>query len=105
MRVNNRETQSEFALALDFRGDVMQVQSLWRYPVKSTQGEQVEQVEVGALGIAGDRRRAVVDAATGVSLSAKQYAALLLCSAWTIDGQVLIRLPNGAKRAALCMRL
>jgi hypothetical protein len=42
MRVNNRETQSEFALALDFRGDVMQVQSLWRYPVKSMQGEQVE---------------------------------------------------------------
>lgn len=73
----------------------MHVQSLWRYPVKSMQGESVEQLEVDALGMAGDRRRAVVDAATGVSLSAKRYAALLLCSAWTIDGQVMIKLPDG----------
>jgi uncharacterized protein YcbX len=73
----------------------MHVQSLWRYPVKSMQGESVEQLEVDALGMAGDRRRAVVDAATGVSLSAKRYAALLLCRAWTIEGQVMITLPDG----------
>jgi uncharacterized protein YcbX len=53
----------------------MHVQLLWRYPVKSMQGESVEQLEVDALGMAGDRRRAVVDAATGVSLSAQRYAA------------------------------
>jgi uncharacterized protein YcbX len=75
----------------------MHVQSLWRYPVKSMQGESVEQLEVDVLGMAGDRRRAVVDAATGVSLSAKRYAALLLCRAWTIEGQVMITLPDGTE--------
>ena len=31
------------------------VESLWRYPVKSMRGEQLEKVFLGFLGIYGDR--------------------------------------------------
>jgi hypothetical protein len=33
----------------------MYVAQIWRYPVKSMAGEQLDHVEVGALGLAGDR--------------------------------------------------
>jgi uncharacterized protein len=39
----------------------MRVAELWRYPVKGLRGERVEQVEVAADGIPGDRCLAVVD--------------------------------------------
>lgn len=43
----------------------------------------------------GDRCWAVVDAESGVSLSAKRYPDLLRCCAWTSDGDVMVRLPDG----------
>ena len=70
---------------------------LWRYPVKSMLGEQLEQAELGPLGVEGDRQRAVVDAESGVSLSAKRYRELLGCRAWTTDGEVMIQLPDGSE--------
>jgi hypothetical protein len=33
----------------------MYVEQIWRYPVKSMAGERLDHVEVGALGLAGDR--------------------------------------------------
>ncbi len=39
----------------------MKVVELWRYPVKGLRGERLEQVEVAADGIPGDRGLAVVD--------------------------------------------
>lgn len=75
----------------------MQVLEIWRYPVKSMLGEQLDQVEVGSLGVFGDRQRAVVDAESGVSLSAKRYAELLLCRAWMTGKQVTIGFPNGSE--------
>ncbi|NNF66858.1 MAG: MOSC domain-containing protein [Gammaproteobacteria bacterium] len=59
------------------------------------QGEQLEIATVGPGGIEGDRRWAVVDADTGVSLSAKRYADLLRCRAWTTSRGVMICLPDG----------
>lgn len=79
---------------------MMKVLELWRYPVKSMQGERLDQAKVGPLGIEGDRERAVVDVESGVSLSAKRYADLLLCHAWTSDEQVMIRLPDGSELPA-----
>ena len=35
------------------------VAELWRYPVKSMRGERVDEAEVTASGLAGDRRRAL----------------------------------------------
>lgn len=63
-------------------------------------GEQLEQANVGPGGIGGDRQWAVVDAESNVSLSAKRYADLLCCRAWTIDGEVIIRLPDGREHPA-----
>lgn len=78
----------------------MRVSEIWRYPVKSMQGEQLDQADVGPGGIQGDRQWAVVDAESGVSLSAKRYADLLACRAWTSDGEVTIMLPDGRKLPA-----
>jgi uncharacterized protein YcbX len=73
----------------------MEVTEIWRYPVKSMLGEQLDQANVGPGGMQGDRQWAVVDVESGVSLSAKRYADLLQCRAWTSDGDVIIRLPHG----------
>ena len=73
----------------------MNVTELWRFPIKSMLGEQLDDVEVGPLGLEGDRRRAVIDANSGVSLSAKRYASLLSCRARTVDDQVRIEFPDG----------
>ena len=65
------------------------VAEVWRYPVKSLPGERLHQrVAVGPAGIEGDRRRAVVDEATGKVLSAKTVPPLLSASTdW--DGPTL----------------
>ena len=48
------------------------VEAVFRYPVKSMLGTQVEQAEVLASGLAADRRWALVDLQTGKVASAKQ---------------------------------
>ncbi len=73
----------------------MKVTEIWRYPVKSMLGEPLDRANVAPGGIHGDRRWAVVDAESGVSLSAKRYAKLLNCRAWTSDTEVIIKLPDG----------
>jgi uncharacterized protein YcbX len=47
------------------------VAALWRYPVKSMQGEELSATDVTALGLLGDRRFAVVDQTTGKVAGAK----------------------------------
>jgi uncharacterized protein YcbX len=44
----------------------MEVTEIWRYPVKSMLGDQVDHATVGPGGIQGDRRWAVVDAESGI---------------------------------------
>jgi uncharacterized protein YcbX len=79
----------------------MRVAQLWRYPVKSMQGSQVERVEVDERGVAGDRGWGVVDPAARKVLSAKRWGALLQASA-AIDeaGEVTITLPDGGTHVA-----
>jgi uncharacterized protein YcbX len=58
------------------------ITEVWRYPVKSLPGERLGgAVAVGPGGIEGDRRRAVLDEATGKVLSAKTVPRLLEASA------------------------
>lgn len=45
--------------------------SIWRYPVKSMMGEELNASSVGAHGLAGDRAFALVDTETGKVVSAK----------------------------------
>ena len=84
------------------------VAELWRYPVKSMQGERVDAAEVTESGFAGDRTYAVIDPATGKAGSAKHprvWGALLQCAARyasaPIPGaplpSVVITLPDGSE--------
>jgi uncharacterized protein len=47
------------------------VVALWRYPVKSMMGEELNATEVTDRGLLGDRAFAVVDASTGKVAGAK----------------------------------
>jgi uncharacterized protein YcbX len=76
------------------------INQLWRYPVKSMQGERVETLEVAAGGAVGDRTLAVVDPAAGKVLSAKRWADLLLASARVEGDDVVVTLPDGSEHAA-----
>jgi uncharacterized protein len=51
--------------------DAGSVVGLWRYPVKSMMGEELNAAEVTERGVIGDRAFAVVDAATGKVAGAK----------------------------------
>ncbi len=61
------------------------VTELWRYPMKSMQGERVAATTIDAQGFVGDRGRAVVDAQTGKAASgswaARRWADLVTWSA------------------------
>ena len=47
------------------------VASLWRYPVKSMQGEELSEGELTQHGLLGDRAYAMIDVAEGKAVSAK----------------------------------
>jgi uncharacterized protein YcbX len=60
------------------------VGKLWHYPLKSMQGEEVDQIQLGPGGVAGDRAYGFVDVETGRLASAKRprrFGALLDCRA------------------------
>lgn len=68
---------------------------LWRYPVKSMQGEPLDLAEIGPKGIVGDRHWALLDVATGRALTARREPALLHASARLAAAGVEIDLPHG----------
>jgi uncharacterized protein YcbX len=71
------------------------VTALWRYPVKSLQGESVDTLRVAPGGVVGDRRFAIRDRASGRLVSAKRVERLLAASARTrADGSVAVALPG-----------
>lgn len=78
----------------------MNIAELWRYPIKSLQGERVESIALGPGGSPGDRVLAVVDPAARKVLSAKRYADLLMASARTVDDGIVLTLPSGDEFAA-----
>lgn len=79
---------------------VGRVAELWRFPVKSFQGEPMADVEVAASGVVGDRRYALRDVRSGKILSAKRHAVLLEASARTEDDEVALTLPDGNEYGA-----
>jgi len=75
----------------------MQVSQLWRYPVKSMVGGRVDSVELGELGIVGDRTWAARDLERGGIRGAKKIGSLMRLAASDIDGgHVEIALPDGS---------
>jgi MOSC domain-containing protein len=74
----------------------MRVTRLWRYPVKSMQGERLEEAVIGNRGIVGDRQWAVVALETGKALTARREPRLLYAFARLHgDDGVEIDLPDG----------
>src|SRR5262245_34458281 len=60
------------------------VASLWRYPVKSMQGEELSETDVTQQGLLGDRVYALIDVSEGKAASAKnpvKWPTLLVCKA------------------------
>ena len=76
----------------------MRAVELWRYPVKSLQGEQLDTVTVTHDGLEGDRRYAIYDEESGFGLTARRVPELLFASARLSDGDggVEITLPDGS---------
>lgn len=83
------------------------VASLWRYPLKSMQGEQIDATAVNERGVLGDRAYAILDCETGHIASAKhprKWATLFQCRAAFMEPPqvgaplppVAITLPDGA---------
>jgi uncharacterized protein len=78
----------------------MHVAELWRFPVKSLQGERLDAAELGPRGLAGDREYALFDVATGYGLTARRDPGLLHASArLRADGSVEVTLPDGTVAA------
>ncbi len=63
------QTDATLSVAVQTRGG--SVVALWRYPVKSMMGEELNSSEVTDRGLLGDRQFAVVDQATGKVRGAK----------------------------------
>jgi uncharacterized protein YcbX len=86
------------------RHKVGTVKALWRFPVKSMQGEQLEELHITSRGVIGDRAWALRDLENRRIASAKKFAGLLKFYAQyegTPDGETLppvkITLPDGSE--------
>lgn len=75
----------------------MRVAEIWRYPVKSLQGERLESAQVTTGGVEGDRAYAIYDLDTGLGLTARRVPELLFASATILEVDRLdITLPDGS---------
>jgi uncharacterized protein len=64
------------------------IADLWRFPVKSMQGEQLDGAHVSAAGLVGDRAYALLDCQTGKVASAthpKLWPELIACRATFVE--------------------
>jgi uncharacterized protein len=74
-----------------------EVRELWRYPVKSLQGERITSTHIMPEGIEGDRRFGIVDADTGLVLTARREPKLLFgCASFGADGELIVARPDGS---------
>ena len=71
--------------------------ALWRYPVKSMQGELLDAADVDRHGIQRDRHWALVDVETGLALTGRRQPELLFASAHLDGDAVRISLPDGSE--------
>lgn len=75
----------------------MRVLELWRYPVKSLQGELLSSATLTSQGISGDRRYAIFDVETGFGLTGRRVPELLFGAArYSPSGSLEILLPDGS---------
>ncbi len=74
-----------------------EIREIWRYPVKSMQGERLDAVAIGERGLPGDRAWAVRDEVRGGIRGGKKLPALMMCKARTVAGvgSAEITVPDG----------
>jgi uncharacterized protein len=77
------------------RVEVGRVDDLWRYPVKSMQGEPIAAADLGVAGVPGDRRWALHEVATGRLVTGKRVPRVLEAVARLDGDAALITLPDG----------
>ncbi|HPU38000.1 MAG TPA: MOSC domain-containing protein [Microthrixaceae bacterium] len=80
--------------------DGVHVSQIWRYPVKSMIGEDVDTADLDTLGMVGDRAWAVRDEVRGGIRGAKKIGGLMQFAAAYADGPgsaVTITLPDGER--------
>jgi uncharacterized protein len=70
------------------------VKQVWRYPVKSMGGEQLEDCTLGSQGIPGDRGWALRDETSKEITNAKRLPVLMQCSAKYLDPPTSEFIPN-----------
>jgi len=75
-------------------GGRTEVVGIWRYPVKSLQGERLDVAVVEHDGLEGDRRWGIRDGRTGRILTARRRPELLHAAASYRDGRPVIVLPD-----------
>lgn len=73
----------------------MKVVGLWRYPVKSLQGERLDGARIEEDGVAGDRRWGIRDQRTGRILTARRRPELLAAAAAYDGEEPVLTLPGG----------
>lgn len=73
----------------------MRVLELWRYPIKSVGGEQLDRADVSELGIVGDRGWGLVDETTGNVLTARREPQLLMATCRVVDGAPVTTTADG----------
>ena len=77
-----------------------QITAIYRYPVKSMQGEQITESDVTSRGLTGDRAFALVDIESGKIASAhnpEKWGILLYCRAEWTGTTAVVTLPNGER--------
>lgn len=78
------------------RDGMLTVAEIWRYPVKSLGGEQVERAAVDELGVEGDRAWGLYEPATDTVLTARREPALLFLSSRLVEGRPVVTTELGA---------
>jgi uncharacterized protein len=74
----------------------VRITEIWRFPVKSLQGEPLDTAQVTRHGIVGDRQWGLVDLQSGFVLTCRREPRLLeACARLDGDGGVEIELPGG----------
>lgn len=73
----------------------MSVVALWRFPVKSMQGEACDELNFEQHGVANDRGFGVFDVHSRTIISAKREGRLLEAAARIVSDEVVVTLPGG----------
>jgi uncharacterized protein YcbX len=77
--------------------DALVIEQIWRFPLKSAQGESIPESMVDERGLRGDRQWGVLDVGSGTILTARRCPELLFVSARYHDGtdELEVILPAG----------